>query len=408
LSSGESAVAGPSGQTLATTLPVLTVMLLTRLSFGAIAIIFPVYVHASGTATGISLALYPLLEAFSAPTLGSYSDKTGRRRVFTAGLFSLAVLNFAMGFSRNYDVVSFIHALMGISAAAVTVSTLALITDYTRRSNRGRWMGGFDMSNLTGYALGFLFGSFFTQHFTSNLSVSFFIVSGLLAATSLLSFLLVHDVKIERVGSIILNPLTGVDSGTLSLLPIWFSLTTVIGVAFFLPKALSTNGVAQTTSGLLLFGVVLLLGLGSIAWGFVSDHIGRLKTLGVGMIGLVLFLLAAIDLVTSPSSLLNPSRLAVLAPLILMLSAVVPSLLAAVGDNALVQRRGSVMGLYSLLLSLGLATGNVIAGVAFDWLNLKGVLIVALAEVAINIAIAFVISYAVRGRGGRATSNPSS
>lgn len=382
--------------TLLAVLPILAVMLLTRFSFGVIAIIFPVYINASGTATGIALSLYPLAEAASAPIIGSYSDRFGRRYSFTLGLLSLSLLNLAMSLSRNYDVASTIHALMGISAAAVTVSTLALITDYTLVSNRGRWMGAFDLSNLAGYALGFLAGSYFSHIYQASLQDTFLVIGAILFATSLLSFLAVKDIRIERVEKLILNPLSGVDRSTYSFLPIWFSLTTVIGVAFFLPKALNSSGVSQSSSGLLLFGVVAVIGFGSVIWGWVSDHIGRVKTLWVGIAGLILFLLAGLDLVRNPTNLLSLPRLAVLVPLILMLSAVVPSLLAAVGDKASVQRRGSVMGLYSLLLSLGMATGNVIAGIAYDWMLLTGVLIVALVEVLLNIIIAVAIRYAMR------------
>ncbi|MEM0117702.1 MAG: MFS transporter [Conexivisphaerales archaeon] len=377
--------------TFVSILPVLSVMLLTRLSFGVIAIIFPVYIVASGTGTGIALALYPIAEAFAAPVIGSYSDKGGRKIAFTLGLISLSLLNLILSTTRNLDIASALHALMGVSAAAVTVSTLALITDYTVKSNRGRWMGGFDFSNLAGYAIGFLLGAYFAHIYSTSLQDSFLVVGMILLVTGVISFFAVKDVKIERTQKLYLNPFSGVDKSTLALLPVWFSLTVVIGVAFFLPKALNSSGVNQLSSGLLLFGVVAVIGIGSIIWGWVSDHIGRNKTLWIGIVGLILFLIAAMDVVQNPQNLLSLSRISILVPLILMLSAVVPSLLAAVGDRALVMRRGSVMGLYSFLLSIGLATGNLLAGVAYDWMQLHGVLLVALVEVLVNIAVALIL-----------------
>jgi MFS family permease len=47
-------------------------------------------------------------------------------------------------------------------------------------------------------------------------------------------------------------------------------------------------------------------------------------------------------------------------------SALVPSILAFIGDKAAKEFRGSAMGLYSLMLSGGIATGLVLAGVADD------------------------------------------
>jgi MFS family permease len=47
-------------------------------------------------------------------------------------------------------------------------------------------------------------------------------------------------------------------------------------------------------------------------------------------------------------------------------SALVPSILAFIGDKAAKEFRGSAMGLYSLMLSAGIAAGLVLAGIADD------------------------------------------
>jgi MFS family permease len=47
-------------------------------------------------------------------------------------------------------------------------------------------------------------------------------------------------------------------------------------------------------------------------------------------------------------------------------SALVPSILAFIGDKAAKEFRGSAMGLYSLMLSAGIASGLVLAGIADD------------------------------------------
>src|SRR5262249_40014330 len=49
-------------------------------------------------------------------------------------------------------------------------------------------------------------------------------------------------------------------------------------------------------------------------------------------------------------------------------SALVPSILAFVGDKAGREFRGKAMGIYSLMLSAGIASGNVLAGI-FDTLG---------------------------------------
>ena len=59
--------------------------------------------------------------------------------------------------------------------------------------------------------------------------------------------------------------------------------------------------------------------------------------------------------------------IAILAAVLFFLgSALVPSILAFIGDNAAKEFRGSAMGLYSLMLSAGIAAGLVLAGIADD------------------------------------------
>ncbi len=56
--------------------------------------------------------------------------------------------------------------------------------------------------------------------------------------------------------------------------------------------------------------------------------------------------------------------LPILGPAGIATSALVPSVLAAVGDRAKEGKKGATMGLYSLMLSLGIALGELLAGFA--------------------------------------------
>src|SRR5207247_3054896 len=47
-------------------------------------------------------------------------------------------------------------------------------------------------------------------------------------------------------------------------------------------------------------------------------------------------------------------------------SALIPSILAYIGDKASREFRGSAMGLYSVMLSGGITTGTILAGIADD------------------------------------------
>src|SRR6059036_4107990 len=68
---------------------------LTRIGFGTILVIFPIYVATpSSSLAAIIIALYPALEGFSALPVGAVVDLRGRRRVFVTGMALISVLTF--------------------------------------------------------------------------------------------------------------------------------------------------------------------------------------------------------------------------------------------------------------------------------------------------------------------------
>src|SRR5438445_7649835 len=82
---------GLSGVAKLGTLSLLYVaVFLTRIGFGTIIVLFtfgpPYYIQTGTTVVGFILALYPVVEAFSALPVGAYIDRKGRRRTFVLGM----------------------------------------------------------------------------------------------------------------------------------------------------------------------------------------------------------------------------------------------------------------------------------------------------------------------------------
>ena len=376
---------GPSSGWLAKlgTLSILYLaVFLTRIGFGVILILFPLYLPIPKTESALAAAvtaIYPLVEGVSALPVGAYVDLKGRRKVFIAGLGLIAILSLLIGLSNNLLLVGGAHGLEGLAAAMVTVASLTMITDLTAVTNRGVGMGGFDLANLGGYGVGIVLGVAFSNVFAADLGASFLVVSAILGVSAVVVYFIlrepVHVSQARRSLRQMYDTLTGDVAG---ILPIWFSLTMILGFYIFLPRLAARMGKSDLSQSapIILFGLVIL-GVGAILFGRLSDKIGRTKTMAIGAAGEIGFLLVLPEvfgpLISIPTGTPWIDTYNTVGPIIIVAgflfflgSALVPSILAYIGDKAAKEFRGSAMGLYSLMLSGGIAVGLVLAGIADD------------------------------------------
>ena len=360
---------------------------LTRIGFGTIIVIFPIYLRTgSASLAGIITALYPAVEGLTALPVGAYVDFRGRRRVFITGMAGISILTFIIGLSSNIFLVGGAHAIEGLAAAMVTIASLTMITDLTVQQNRGAGMGGFDLSNLGGYGVGILLGTFFSNIFASDLGLSFLVVSGIMGGSAVVVYFILrepsHFSHARRSLRQVYDSLT---ADVVGILPIWFSLTIILGYYLFLPRLVKNAGVSDLSqSAPLLVLALLVVGAGALLFGRLSDKIGRTKTVMIGAFGEIGFLLLLPDLfnrlVVIPPNTPWIQSYNMVGPILLvggafffLGSAIIPSILAYIGDKASREFRGSAMGLYSLMLSGGIATGTVLAGIADDIAGISGV-----------------------------------
>ena len=331
---------------------------LTRIGFGSVTILFPLYLPAGAFQVGLILALYPIAEAVSAMPVGRLADRISRKKLHLTGMTLITVLTAAIGFTRNLLNVSILHALMGVSAAMAAVTSLTLLGDATKQTNRGKKMGGFDLANLGGYGLGFGVGSVLVTAFASRLSEAFWITSGIFLFTSILATkFLVEPVRSDELNQPGIRR-RRIGSKIRPVLPVWLGQTIILGMYFLLPKAFKDANITLTGQMLIFLGAIGgLFALGAIVFGHISDKVGRTKIMVLGAIGefgfLVLFGWSFPYFLTYAL---------ILAPLFFLASAIAPAILSYVSDISGKARRGSANGLYSVVLSIGMAIGNILGG----------------------------------------------
>ncbi|MFP3199803.1 MAG: MFS transporter [Thermoproteus sp.] len=364
----------------ATYLPVLVA----RVGSGAGAAVTSFLFPGHELAVGAILAVYPLLEALGSFAAGRYADRFGRRPAMVLGylarLAATALMYPALAWGAGPLAVGVLNAASGFFTAFILVSSLAMVTDLTEVGNRGLGMGAFELTNLGGYAVGYIIGAVLFHALGG--AGSFAALAAFTAVLTPAVLAMAETAPVKGI-SIPLNPFKGLPPSTWPAIPLWFALTTFIGMGIYSGRAIAgvlslSSKFAHIESSLLLSGALIVVGLGAVFFGRLSDRWGRERTLNLGIAGVMSALAVLAVLLWTGSSPLHAIALA--SPLVFLASAIAPSVLAIVGDRALVAMRGTAMGLYSVVLGVGMALGAMVGAASAVALGgLIGIVLAALA-----------------------------
>jgi len=358
--------------------------LVARIGSGAGAAVTSFLFPGHELAVGAILAVYPLLEALGSFAAGRYADRFGRRPAMVLGylarLAATTLMYPALAWGAGPLAVGVLNAASGFFTAFILVSSLAMVTDLTEVGNRGLGMGAFELTNLGGYAVGYIIGAVLFHALGG--AGSFAALAAFTAVLTPAVLAMAETAPVKGI-SIPLNPFKGLPPSTWPAIPLWFALTTFIGMGIYSGRAIAgvlspSSKFAHIESSLLLSGALIVVGLGAVFFGRLSDRWGRERTLNLGIAGVMSALAVLAVLLWTGSSPLYAIALA--SPLVFLASAIAPSVLAIVGDRALVAMRGTAMGLYSVVLGVGMALGAMVGAASAVALGgLIGIVLAALA-----------------------------
>jgi MFS family permease len=327
-------------------------------------------------ASFIGVAFYSA-ELLGAPIFGALSDRFGRKPFMLLGPIFGGIAIQLLGITAIIPIFVLVRILEGLSTASSAPATLGYISAQTTGSHRlrSRIMGFYEAATVVGLASGAAVGGRLYEHFGR-------VAFSLVAIIYLLALILFAFVK--RHGR--LAPAIHTEQNIFRRLlnrrimrfaPAWLAANAVLGAWLNAGPYLAASApdpaqflMQQRSPGMigmafLVFGVVFTLG--AVVWGFVMPIIGRQATLlwGVGGLGFTSAALWALNGLGEDPERGSVTPLIVLVVLgIFVESGFTPAALTYLAEIAEehAQDRGSVMGVYSVLLSVGQLTGTAVAG----------------------------------------------
>jgi len=342
----------------------------------------------SGIASLVFVSFFTA-ELISAPLFGVLSDRFGRKLFMLLGAAFGAVAAQLLGFTSLILILVLIRVLQGLSTGASAPATLGYLSAQTAGTPalRGRIMGFYEAATVVGLAAGAALAGRSHEHLGD---LTFTLLAGAyLVALAL--FALVKDRPRERLAEVAdTGPFRRVLSGRIMrFAPAWLAANAVLGAWFaqgpFLassaknPDQLLMGASSAATIGtvFLVFGV--LFTAGAIAWGFVMPRVGRQATLLTGVAGLALTTVTVwlLNHTAAGDVLLVRVLVGLVMVGIFVESGFTPAALAYLAELAEEQPkdRGAVMGVYSVLLSVGQVLGGTLAAPFAEGLGINGVIV---------------------------------
>ena len=360
------------------TLAVLSfALVVVMLGYGIVVPIFPFYIEAlggSGADLGLLVGLSALMELICAPVWGGLSDRLGRKRVLSVGIFGYGLSLLLMGLADRMWMLIGARALSGVLTAATMPTAMAYVSDSTDEASRGGGIGILGSASGLGIILGPGVGGWLG---VASLSLPFFVGAGLSFVALFLTLVLLPEA--DRPGAQATRNGTARSLGPVRWLghvlsgaaafPLFLLFLVSVGLAHFKP-VFGLYAAQKFGYGPGRVGRSSCSSSRSAPWDRDSSsrtvltmRWGEAATIKASTIaGAVgyLILLAAYD---------YPTVLLATGLFILSNTVLRPALLSLISKRT-VQAQGVMMGLGNTAMSLGRVIGPIWAGFAFD-LNLS-------------------------------------
>lgn len=346
-------------------------MVVVMMGFGMIIPILPFYIiefGAGGSAMGLLMATYAIMQFIFSPIWGGVSDRIGRKPVLMIGVLGNAIAQILFGFSTELWMLIGARVLAGILSSATLPTAMAYIGDSTSEKDRGGGMGIIGAAMGVGMVLGPGIAGWLASY---SLSAPFFLAAGLsLLALVFILLVLPESLPAEKRAQI----MGGINGPQLKELwralftPVGFLLVLAFLVSFGLTNFESVFGLyayasygygPQQVGGLLTFiGLVSAIVQGGLTGPFTRRW-GEVRVIKISLLGSAVGF-ALMVLADSFVWVLLTTGFFVTSNAMLR-----PSVSSLISRRA-TMGQGVAMGLNNAFMSLGRSVGPLWAGFIYD------------------------------------------
>jgi len=343
------------------------------LGVGIIVPILPIYAEtlgATGFWLGIIFAGFSLSRTISMPLVGRFSDRMGRKRFISFGLFVYTLSSLGYIYANSALELIVVRIIQGFSSAMIIPIAMAFIADISPPEKEGSYMGIFTIALFLGFGCGPLLGGF-TKDLIS-MEADFLIMGGL----CLLAFFMVL-IYLPRSSSIQKStPPMDIPFKTI------LQSRSIMGICFyrfasafcrgsiitFLPlyahNALQLNA---SQIGLVISSSILLTAVLQFPFGRLADKLNRRMLI---ILGSILYF-SIVPLIPYTLNFIQILTLNIILGLFSALSLPAASALIVVEGKH--YGMGSTMAIFNVAMSVGLGIGPLASGVVLDIWGLSGV-----------------------------------
>ncbi len=338
------------------------------LGIGIIVPIMPVFateLGAGGLALGMIIAAFSLTRGILLPIVGNLSDKWGRKNFLASGLFIYGLVGLLIPMAGNVEQLITIRSFHGMGSAMIVPIAMAYLSLLSPSGQEGRYMSYLNIAIFCGIGCGPIIGGLIYDAF------NFAAVFHLMAIMSFLALILVLSYMPAHVASTTQRPLGILQSfkkmaGRLKtkgiLLARFGTMIVMVPTMAFLPLIMSewqeTSGVQI---GIVIAARTLINALLQVPFGKLADKYNKLIIFVVSSscLALTIFWIPWMD---------NFTEMLIL---YLFIGAEEAAVWAVLGAYASIEAKhhyghGTMMGMFSLAMSVGVFAGAVLSGITMD------------------------------------------